>query len=61
MKFKERIEKIKLFFNIDEELQTQSSQLEETRKKVLENENELKEEKGVTIIKNWNYWIKRLY
>lgn len=43
MKLRERIEKIKLFFKIDEELQMQSSQLETVKKEIVENNNILED------------------
>lgn len=43
MKFEERLNRIKLFLNIEEELQLKSSQLEEIQQKTTEKINELKE------------------
>lgn len=43
MKFKERLKKVKLFLNIEKELQVGSLQLEEIQQKITENKNELKE------------------
>lgn len=43
MKFKERLRKIKMFFNIENELQAELLQLEEIEQKLTENKNKLKD------------------